>query len=176
MTGAIRYRTYINGTLEAEHETLQGVADYLFMENALSERMYADFLRNAREAEKTDDLIYEMLWAYVAEDPYSLTTIQHNYCRLLYEAVEEAAGHAKGGTLSYTIPSGDRIRIESVDKTSKSPSRKPSAGARKPPAKRKAPQRGSSMSKAKKPAAGRSGAKRNAKRKTVPKTSYRTRL
>ena len=38
--------------------------------------------------------------------------------------------------------------------------RKPSAGARKPPVKRKAPQRAPGTSKAKKPAAGRPGAKR----------------
>ena len=159
----MRYRTYINGTLEAEHETLQGVADYLFMENALSERMYADFLRNAREAAETDDLIYELVWAYVAEDPYNLTVLQHDCCEAMYDAVGDAIAHAKGGTLTYTIPSGDRIRIESVDKTSKSPSRKPSAGARKPPAKRKAPKRATGTSKARRPATSRP----NTKRKTA---------
>ena len=54
--------------------------------------------------------------------------------------------------------------------------RKPSAGARKPSAKRNTARRASGTSKARKPATGRPSAKRApARRKTVSKTSYRTR-
>ena len=63
------------------------------------------------------------------------------------------------------LPSGLRELLGTAGKSASKNAKRPSAGAKKPPAKRKAPQRANGTSKTRRPATGRPGAKKGTKAK-----------
>jgi len=145
MSGAIRYRTYVNGSLDAEHETLEGLAEYLYLMNLMSEDMSDRFLRDAREC--TD--VYDIINGVLQERLTGVADDTMRYMGKCYsEALAEAVGSvlkrdSEGGRLEYTVYGGDEVLIESSAGRTKSPSRK--APARRKTASKTSSRQGGNM-------------------------------
>lgn len=109
------YETYVNGTLEAQHVTVEGLADYLYMECLLSDSMAEALDVGMIDCTDAMELMHSVMNMVVTGRATEVYVQARAYHSCLRDMVQREMDDAKDGVLTYTLPNGDEVCIEKTE-------------------------------------------------------------
>ena len=108
------YEVYVSGKKDMEHETVEGLAEYLLVSGLMSDGMTREFESSLRECD-TCMIMYDVLFAYLEDDMRALCNTVEDIKWCLHDAVHKVLYtdviSKEHGRMEYRATSGEDVTI-----------------------------------------------------------------